>query len=103
MELKPNIFILSRRLFRACGYDDVKKIIMEGETSKHPLLTSDYLAGQYAYYASTSIDKINLHTFKDELKFLHQMGVQINKDQALSVSKHLKNMLDNESARLQWY
>lgn len=43
-------------------------------TDRHQKFSSAYLAGQYVYFAATSRDTVNKRTFKDELKFLRELG-----------------------------
>lgn len=71
-------------------------------TVRHPKFTSEYLAGQYAYYAATSKDTVNKRTFKDELKFLRELGIKFDADQALRYAVYLSGILDYQSSKLKW-
>ena len=104
MGSENKIFILSRAVYSGLGtFDTIKSHLNKGEFDKHPLLTTNYLCGQYAYYAATSMDSINSRTFKAELKLLKDIGVLFDFDAALSHAEHFKKMLDNDSAELIWY
>lgn len=102
--VESKIFILSKKVFSGFDkYAELKAHLINGECEKHPLLTTTYLCGQYAYYTATSIDQVNLRTFKAELKFLKEMGIPFDFEGAISCAKHLLKMLDNENAKLVFY
>lgn len=85
------------------GEMDFSKLVQffsMNHTGRHPKFTSEYLAGQYAYYAATSRDTVNKRTFKDELKFLKELGIKFAPDQALSYAVYFSGMLDNPSSKL---
>lgn len=104
MGSKNNSFVLSRAVYSGLGtFDAVKAHLIKGELDKHPLLTTTYLCGQYAYYAATAMDSINRRTFRAELKLLNDIGVVFDFDAALRHAEHFKRMLDNDSAELIWY
>lgn len=103
MELQDNLFLLSRKVSSFLGYEQLKKLINAGDLQTHPAFTTEYLAGQYAYQAATSRNEVNKRVFKDELKFLRELGVEFSSDYAIQVSVHLKAMLDNDNAVVRWY
>lgn len=94
-------FIVSAGLWQI----DCSKLVSffdHDHTGKHTYFTVEYLAGQYAYYASTSRDSVNKRTFKDELKFLKELGIVFDVNSALEHAIHFSKMLDNPSAKLIW-
>lgn len=102
-ELQNNLFFMSRKVSNFLSYEYLKKLINTGDLQTHPIFTSDYLAGQYAYQTATSRDKVTKPIFKDEFKFLRELGVEFDHDKAMQVSVHLKEMLDNDNAVVKWY
>lgn len=97
-------FIASKRLFRGfLIFDDLVDFLKEDHTYLHPLLTTSYLCGQYAYYAATARDSINNRSFKTELKLLSDLGIIFNFNEALEVSEKFTGMLNNEQAIIIWY
>lgn len=99
-----NSFVVSRTVFRGfLSFEALKDHLMKAEVDKHPLLTTAYLCGQYAYYSATSMDSVNKRTFKSELKLLRESGVTFDQEEALSHAEHLAKMLNNDSAKLAWY
>lgn len=104
MGSRNNTFVLSHAVFNGFAtFDVLKEHLIKGELHKHPLLTTAYLCGQYAYYTATSMDSINKRTFKSELKMLKDIGVAFDFDAALSHAIFFTKMLDNDSAKLIWY
>lgn len=104
MNTNNNVFILSRKVWCLCSsFEKLKALLINGDQEKHELFTTEYLAGQFAYYESTSRDEVNRRVFKNELNFLKELGVEFDQEKALTVCEHLKCMLDNEAAVLKWY
>lgn len=85
------------------SFCQIAPFLAQNHTVRHRKFTTEYLAGQYAYYASTSIDVVNKRTFKNELKFLKELGVNFNHDEALSFAVYFSGMLDNPTSTLRWY
>lgn len=103
MELQKNLFIMSLKVSSFLSYVQLKELINAGDLATHPIFTTEYLAGQYAYQTATSRDEVSKRIFKDEFKFLRDLGAQFEADLAMQVSEHLKLMLDNDNAVVQWY
>ncbi|HFG7030390.1 TPA: hypothetical protein ACGIK9_002875 [Acinetobacter baumannii] len=96
-------FILSRAIYVGfSAFNELKEFLSLSEQHKHPLLTTNYLCGQYAFYAATSRDSIKINTFKDELKLLQEIGVNFDRCAALEVAVSLKRMLNNDQCKLNW-
>ncbi len=95
-------FILCVSLWEI-GYAQLVPFFNHDHTIRHRLFTSEYLAGQYAYYASTARDAINKRTFKDELKFLKEMGIRFDLDEALDCAVNLSKMISSPYTRIKWY
>lgn len=72
------------------GYVQLVPFFNQDHAMRHRLFNSEYLAGQYAYYASTARDAINKRTFKDELKFLKEMGIRFDLDEAFGLRRKPK-------------
>jgi hypothetical protein len=103
-DAQDNLYILSRKIWLLCSdFEELKKLLKAGDLQTHKLFTTEYLAGQFAYYASTARDEVNKRVFKNELKFLRELGVVFDEDQAMQFSIHFKGMLDNENAVLKWF
>ena len=97
-------YILSAKIYVGFHkFDDLKEFLSRGAVDQHPLLTTTYLCGQYAYYSSTSMDSVNIRTFKSELKLLEKVGVKFDYELALNYAVYFKTMLDNENTKLTWY
>lgn len=94
-------FILCVSLWEI-GYAQLVPFFNQDHRTRHSLFTPEYLAGQYAYYASTARDAINKRTFKDELKFLKEMGINFNLDEALDCAVKLSKMISSPDTRLKW-
>lgn len=84
------------------GYTEIAKFMAQDHTSRHTKFTTEYLAGQYAYYAATSRDSVHKRTFKNELKFLKELGVLFNPDEALGFAVYFSGMLNNPTSTLKW-
>lgn len=85
------------------GYAHLVPFFNQDHKTRHTLFTSEYLAGQYAYYASTARDAVNKRTFKDELKFLKEVGIIFNLDEAMDCAVNISKMISSPDTRLKWY
>ena len=68
--------IMSRKVSSFLSYVQLEELINAGDLATHPIFTTEYLAGQYAYQAATSRNEVNKRVFKDELKFLRELGTE---------------------------
>lgn len=84
-------------------YQKIQPFLSLDHRHRHVNFTIEYLAGQYAYYASTSNDTVHKRAFKSELKFLKELGVQFNRDEALEFAVYFSGMLDHPQSKLAWY
>ena len=96
------VFIVCARVGEM-DYSKLVPFLTRDHTDRHQKFSTAYLAGQYAYFAATSRDTVNKRNFKDELKFLRELGIRFDHDQALQYAVYFSGMLDNPSSKLKWY
>lgn len=83
-------------------WDQLASLITNGAMHIHPCFCPDYLAGQYAYWQATGRDAINKRTFKDELKFLKEIGAKFDPAKALDEAMGFKAALEDANTIFRW-